>query len=164
VVVRNEQSSSEMGHRPEDGQIISPSNAENVDSSRPSVANDGRQGQSPPDLDIDAIIQSFIREQQNGGAHTHVARTGPVEFPRNTVTDQWFPSLGSSRIGENQAPYLVSGLLERYPPYTESAYDSAHSWDAEDRNPEPSFNDMLFGFDSSALDGIGWELEELSSN
>ena len=164
VILGNEQGSSEMNHRPGDGQAVLSSNAEDVDySSRASVANDARQAQGPPDLDINAIIQSFLQEQQNVGATTHIDRTGPADFSRNTVNDQWSHPFVASRIGENQGPYLGSGILERYPPDTASAHDGAHSWKPEDQNPEATFNDMLFGFDSSALDGIGWELDEFST-
>ena len=153
VVVGIESGVSELANHPEDGQVTASSNVDNVDSSRVFVANDGDRDEPTPELDIDAIIQSFIREQQNSGAPLSVARGGPTEYHRHGMIDQWSQSPSSS------TSYPMNGINGPYPS-VDGTYDGANSWNAGGQNTESSVNDMLFGFNSSAVDGIGWELED----
>lgn len=155
VVVENDQGQSGTGPQTEFRRrdISLPPTTENLDTPQLFVSHDGYQEEIASDLDIDAIIQSFIREQGGHGAYTTPGtRSRPVEYQRDSAEDVFSSSLTSSRISQNQGPYQ---------PYMESGYDGASYWNSVSQTVvAPSVNDdMLFGFNSSAVDEIGWELE-----
>lgn len=115
-----------------------------ADEAQDMMRNNFRQDGDWPGLDIDAIIQSFMREQQNAprladgsptlrrAVHDH-GGGGPASLPPIT-----------SHLGQGQdqttGPY--------YTGYTIDTYGSPFMGHSE--------NDMLFGFNGSAVDMGGW--------
>jgi hypothetical protein len=129
-----------------------------------SVLTGSGGGEVASNLNIDAIIQSFIREQQ-----TSEPLLPPQHQIRNDSTvayyplggaggglHQWFhPSTSTSSFGipPDNMPYDATSL----------AYGPAFDQQQDATMPmEYSVNDMLFGFNSSAMEGIGWEFDDRS--
>lgn len=127
--------------------VLSPSNT------RPS-------DQVTSDLDIDAIIQSFIRDQaiyvpssyQEPGDITTLYDNTPA-LSRNN--NEWATIPGT----------YVSNDITMQPPsapqLSHPSGDNTYGLDyVQPIYGTPfSANDMLFGFNSSAMEGIGWELD-----
>lgn len=99
-------------------------------------------------IDIDAIIQSFIGEQ-SGDSRAYGARNEVGYPPAASSSNVWSPS--TYGIPPRQA-------------WTGQTY----SYSVELSNPTPdqdgyhedfSANDMLFGFNSAAMEGMEWDLD-----
>lgn len=104
------------------------------------------------DLDIDAIIQSFIREQQS---RPNIQMAGnDVSTVYQTATNQWLPS--ASFVPENlpvQEHHSTHNLVQADPFGVNYSQNDGIS-------TQFSADDMLFGFNSSAIEGIGWEIDD----
>lgn len=94
--------------------------------------------QATSDLDIDAIIQSFIREQQNKPLGNDVSTY--------LSTNQYLPS--TSSFVENMPIQEHHNSTQNLDPFV-NYQDDGFTFSADD---------MLFGFNSSAFEGIGWEI------
>lgn len=105
------------------------------------VVGDGDQNQIAPDLDINAIIQSFVHEQQ--GVSPTAARE--VE-PRQPYTNP-APSAGA---------YTNGGFLQQDLMLSDGMYINPHVYNRSNQQQPADYsaNDMLFGFNGSALDGL----------
>ncbi|KAH8694225.1 fungal-specific transcription factor domain-containing protein [Talaromyces proteolyticus] len=109
------------------------------------------------DLDIDAIIQSFIREQQSRpNMHISGSETTTIYQPHTTSTNQWFPS--TSFISES-LPSIDDQHGGTHVFVRSDSY-SAGYLQADGLPSQFSVDDMLFGFNSSAIEGIGWEFDD----
>lgn len=119
-------------------------------------------GQVTSDLDIDAIIQSFIREQeiyapssyQDVGDSTTLYDTTTSAQSRNY--NEWSSAPGT---------YMSSEIALQPPSMTHLSQppgDNGYGMEYAQPTYQNQFsaNDMLFGFNSSAMEGIGWELDE----
>jgi hypothetical protein len=95
----------------------------------------GPYNQVTGELDMEAIIQSFIHEQQNSmskiGANFHHAGHQPF-------TSSPHPQSSAS-----------NAIMQ---PYFDMPYGGAPTWN--DTDPNSTVQDMLFGFNGEALDGI----------
>jgi hypothetical protein len=107
-------------------------------------------------LDIDAIIQSFIGEQQNGRPQMQAVRNNDsVLYPVAGSTLQWFPS--ASFMTDDVEIHDMQPQHALQPPSDAYGVDLA----LEGSLPTDfSVHDMLFGFNSSATEGIGWEFDD----
>lgn len=119
-------------------------------------------GQVTSDLDIDAIIQSFIREQeiyapssyQDVGDSTTLYDTTNSAQSRNY--NEWSSAPGT---------YMSSAIALQPPSMTHLSQppgDNGYGMEYAQTTYQNQFsaNDMLFGFNSSAMEGIGWELDD----
>ncbi|KAH7411242.1 fungal-specific transcription factor domain-containing protein [Cadophora sp. MPI-SDFR-AT-0126] len=88
----------------------------------------GMYNQVAGELDMDAIIQSFINEQQN-----NMSKIDP-NFAR--PENQRFATSGNSNLTQ---------------PFFDMSYGGASTWNEVDNS---TVQDMLFGFNGEALDGI----------
>ena len=94
------------------------------------------------DLDIDGIIQSFLGEQDS-------AQVPPA--PTNVVDTQAFPISNPQPLGYGFPPQ----------PRPADPAGDGHGSIARPGWPQPSVDDLLFGFNGSALDdfqGIDWKI------
>lgn len=101
------------------------------------------------DLDIDAIIQSFIHEQQS---KPHNQMAGNYVSTVYQPANQWLPS--ASLVPENlsvQEHHSTQNLVQADPFSVNYSQDDGIT-------AQFSADDMLFGFNSSAIEGIGWEI------
>ena len=131
-------------------------NNNNSSNNSPSVLNVGVSDGEPfsPDLDIDAIIQSFIREQQTGEPRSQLARNAPISYTPADSVGQWLPST-SLGIQTGLGTEATNGASERSLPYAEDNSNINGMWTSESYSGGASVNDMLFGFNSSAVDSFG---------
>jgi hypothetical protein len=106
------------------------------------------------DLDIDAIIQSFIREQQSRPQIPIAGNDTSTVYQAQNAPNQWFPS--ASFVPDNipiQEQHNAQNLAQNDP--LGVSYSQEESFAAQF-----SADDMLFGFNSSAIEGIGWEIDD----
>jgi hypothetical protein len=99
------------------------------------------------DLDIDAIIQSFIREQQTD-------RSQMLQYDEATPYQpaQWPPS----------APYVPDVVLMQDAQAQNLTHDLySDNFSSERFFTQFSADDTLFGFNSSMTEGIGWEFDQI---
>ncbi|KUJ07787.1 uncharacterized protein LY89DRAFT_711936 [Mollisia scopiformis] len=96
------------------------------------VIGEGHQNQIAPDLDIDAIIQSFVHEQQTSSP------TATMEPEAHQISSATFPSYSN---GPFHQPLMSDGM-----------YINPHLYWSNQPPADYSTNDMLFGFNGSALD------------
>ncbi|EON68406.1 hypothetical protein W97_07730 [Coniosporium apollinis CBS 100218] len=120
----------------------------NVDTEAVTPRQEGAMDHISPNLDIDAVIQSFAREQQEDNA-----------FPERGYTSAAFPSSG---MGYSMPrPHFVDPSTQAtyYQHLSDFNPDINSNWQ-EPVNPSAvSIDDLLFGFSGSALDGYsipGW--------
>jgi hypothetical protein len=133
-----------------DGTILSPSNTR-------------QNTHVTSDLDIDAIIQSFICEQEIYAPSTYQGAEDTVTFYDTTtsaqprINNEWNNTSGTYMSTEmTLQPPLLTQLSQ---PPGDNGYGMEYVQQSH-QNPF-SANDMLFGFNSSAMEGIGWELEDM---
>jgi hypothetical protein len=123
---------------------------QNIESFR-GAGDTSTMNQVTSDLDIDAIIQSFIREQQS---RPQVQIAGNDASTVYQTANQWFPS--ASFVPDNlpiQEHHSTQNLVQGDP------FGVNYSQD-EGVTGQFSADDMLFGFNSSAIEGIGWEIDD----
>lgn len=126
-----------------------------------SASNTRLDDQITSDLDIDAIIQSFIREQeiyapssyQEAGDITAFYDINSTQIRNN---NEWAAIPGTYMsnditIQPPSAPHLSQ-------PPGDNSYGMGYIQPTYQN--QFSANDMLFGFNSSAMEGIGWELDD----
>jgi len=119
----------------------SPGNLDELTTMTATVPTAAVQGNVSADLDIDAIIQSFIREQQIQDAGRFGSFDYQMDASRNSIPGQ--TTLGMQ--GCQQYGDLHGGAGSSYVPSLAS---------------KGLVDDMLFGFNSSAVDKLDWELED----
>lgn len=128
-----------------------------------SPSNTRPYDQMTSDLDIDAIIQSFIREQEIYAPSSY-PEIGDTTTLHNTTTS----SIASRNYNEcGSAPgTFMSNEMTLQPPtlphLSQSSGDNTYGIEYVQPTYQNQFsaNDMLFGFNSSAMEGIGWELDD----
>ncbi len=131
--------------------------------SNPSLMNMENGGASviddvAPSLDIDAIIQSFIREQQTGQQRAQIIRPQTTVYPAIGPMEQWLPSASYSvQAGEDMN--TMGSAQGRGIEFSQNISYDANFGRVENLSGGLSVDDMLFGFNSSAMEGIGWEFE-----
>lgn len=159
------------GKRPNQSSNMTSGSGENTDSVL-TPYDAGATEHVASDLDIDAIIQSFIREQQrkpqayiNRSDQQQETSSSSVIYPSSSQMappdaanqHQWYPST-TSFVHDDM---VVQNMQNLAPPpggpggYGGVSYDQQQqpfSWNL-------SVDDMLFGFNSSEIEGIGWEFD-----
>ena len=140
------------------GSKISPhsNNSTNIDQNCAMVTSPfdaGVPDYAASDLNIDAIIQSFIREQQSDRPLSQIAREDPADYIPTTTNQYFHPTS------------YVQDSIPTNDPHTQNLINSlgdAHGVNlTQDRlAAQFSADDMLFGFNSSAMEGIGWEFDD----
>lgn len=89
-----------------------------------------------PDLDMDAIIQSFIREQQN------------KDLTQSYTTMQGL---------EPGAMSTTTSMSQNLPAAVPVSFDGGYAnqtWNIMDFQPDSSLEDMIFGFNGPGVDGM----------
>jgi hypothetical protein len=112
----------------------------------------------PPNLDIDAIIQSFIRNQQTGQQRPQILRTETMAYPTSMSTEQWFPST-TFGVPAGEDMNTMGSAQGRTPNINQNIGYDTNFEQVQSLTGGLSVDDMLFGFNSSAVEGIGWEFE-----
>ena len=115
------------------------------------------------DLDIDAIIQSFIREQETYAPSSY-QELGDTSTIHNTTTTS-IQSRNYNESGSAPGTFMSNEMTLQPPTLSHSSQPTGDStYGIEYVQPayqnQFSANDMLFGFNSSAMEGIGWELDD----
>jgi hypothetical protein len=116
---------------------------------------DSSIGAAARNFDIDAIISSFTCEEP-GDPKSQLARNGPG-YSNNGPC---YPSAPLTPYGvQPSSEWSSSGTPDGAIPYAEQGTFGSDFQNVETFHGDLSVNDMLFGFNSSAVDGIGWEFE-----
>lgn len=105
------------------------------------------------DLNIDAIIQSFFREQQSDRQSTLTTREDPADYI-STTSNQWVHSTSYLQdnipADDSQNQNIVSSPGDTF----------GVNFIQDGLSAQFSADDMLFGFNSSATEGLGWEFDD----
>jgi hypothetical protein len=121
-------------------------------------------GHVTADLDIDAIIQSFIREQE-----IYAPSVYQVAGENTTIYDNTTTSAQTRNDNEwSSAPgtYMSTEIALQPPSVPQLSQQPGDNNYGGIEYVQPTYqnqfsaNDMLFGFNSSAMEGIGWELDD----
>jgi hypothetical protein len=108
----------------------------NSDNEPSLVAGNGPYGRIAPDLDMDAIIQSFIREQQTmDPTQSYMTAQGGFESG----------SISSAGAMAHPMPAVAGGFNVGY---------AGPMWNTMNYQPDGSAEDMLFGFNGAGVDGM----------
>jgi hypothetical protein len=103
------------------------------------VTGNGPYGRIAPDLDMEAIIQSFIREQQSmDPAQSYMPTQGNVEAGS-------MPPAGSMPQSMSMPTVSDGGFDVGY---------AGQAWNMMDYQVGGSVEDMLFGFNGAGVDGM----------
>jgi hypothetical protein len=119
------------------------------------------------DLDIDAIIQSFIREQQRKPQLYIINNRGeqpPMMYPSSSSQQQQIPPPNQWYHPSTTTPSFVHDDIAIQNPQNMQNLSPAYAAGGVDYEQQTfpfnlSVDDMIFGFNSSEIEGIGWEFD-----